>query len=179
MYFCGLLTYNINAMKQTKKHLFLLISVTVAFLVSTIVPNVAYAQKAVFSNCKLEHNVKDKNGKKMMKCHFSAKFTGMKGHNIDIFMMVESPKGTLHEYLDDDYGGDGRLRLPVESVKTFTNKNKSNNCSLTNKTISLYNKDIHPKKGKHTYYVHLIAYDAETYEELGVSEYMKFTMTGK
>ena len=103
----------------------------------------------------------------------------MKQHDAQIYMEIESPKGTPHEYLDDDEGGEGRLRLPVHKVKDFKNKNKTDSFSLKDKIIWMWNSDIHPKKGKHTYYARLVAFDANTYEEIGTSEYMKFTMTGQ
>lgn len=165
-------------MKNTSK--ITLFMVTMMFFVSSLIPSAAYAQKAVFSNCSLEHNVKDeKTGHKKMVCHFTAEFTGMNQHDAQIYMEIESPKGQIHEYLDDDYGGSGRLRLPVRKLKEFKNKYKTNDYSLKNKIIWMWNSDIHPKKGKHTYYVRLVAYDAKTYEEVGSSEYMSFTMTGE
>jgi hypothetical protein len=165
-------------MKSTSK--ITLLMVTMMFFVSSLIPNATYAQKAVFSNCSLEHNVKDeKTGHKKMVCHFTAEFTGMKQHDAQITMQIESPKGEIHEYLDDDYGGDGRLRLPVWKVKEFKNKNKTDSFSLKNKIIWMWNSDIHPKKGKNKYYVRLVAYDLNTNEEVGSSEYMSFTMTGK
>lgn len=165
-------------MKNTSRITLLL--VTMMFFFSSLIPNATYAQKATFSNCSLEHNVKDeKSGHKKMVCHFTAEFTGMKQHDAQIYMEIESPKGEIHEYLDDDYGGESRLRLPVRKLKEFKNKNKTDSFSLKNKIIWMWNSDIHPKKGKHTYYVRLVAYDANTYEEIGTSEYMKFTMTGK
>lgn len=165
-------------MKNTSK--ITLFMVTMMFFVSSLIPSAIYAQKVTFSNYSLEHNVKDeKTGHKKMVCHFTAEFTGMKQHDANIFMVIESPKGTIHEYLDDDYGGDGRLRLPVRKLKEFKNKNKTDNFSLKNKIIWMWNSDIHPKKGKHKYYVRLVAEDAQTYKEIGSSGYMSFTMTGK
>ena len=67
----------------------------------------------------------------------------------------------------------------MRKLKDFKNKNKTDSYSLKNKIIWMWNSDIHPKKGKHTYYVRLVAYDAKTYEEVGSSEYMSFTMTGE
>lgn len=150
-----------------------------AFVFSSLIPNVTYAQKATFKNCSLEQNVKDQNGKKKMIFHFSADFTGMKMHDAEIWMEIECPKGTMHEYLDDDEGGEGRLRLPVRKLKEFKNKYKTDSFVLNNKIIWMWNSEVHPKKGKHTYYVRLVAYDAQTYKEVGHSNYMTFTMTGK
>ena len=96
--------------------------IVMAFVFSFLIPNVTYAQKATFKNCSLEQNVKDQNGKKKMIFHFSADFTGMKKHDAEIWMEIECPKGTTHEYLDDDEGGEGRLRLPVRKLKEFKNK---------------------------------------------------------
>ena len=153
--------------------------IVMAFVFSFLIPNVTYAQKATFKNCRLETNVQDKNGKKKMVCHFSADFTGMKKHDAQIYMEVECPKGTTHEYLSNDYGGEGRLRYPVQKVKDFKNKNKTDKFVLNNKIIWMWNSDIHPKKGSHTYYVRLVAYDAQTYKVVGRSNYMTFKMTGK
>lgn len=155
------------------------VMMVMAFLFSSLKPNVVYGQKATFKNCSLEMNVKDNNGKKKMVCHFSADFTGMKKHDVQIYMEIESPKGTLHEYLDDDEGGEGSMRLPVQKVKNFKNKNKTDRFVLNDKIIWMFNSDLHPKKGKHTYYVRLVAYDAQTYDEIGHSNYMSYTMTGK
>lgn len=48
-----------------------------------------------------------------------------------------------------------------------------------NKFIWMYNSDIHPKQGKNTYYVHIEVFDAETDKEIGRSDDLTFTMTGK
>lgn len=166
-------------MKSTSKTT--LFMVTMMFFVSSLIPSAAYAQKAVFSKCSLEHNVKDeKSGHKKMVCHFTAEFTGMKQHDARIFIEIESPKGQIHEYSDeDDYGGSSCFSYPVRKSKDFKNKYKTDDYSLKDKIIWMWNSDIHPKKGKHTYYVRLVAYDAQTGEVVGRSEYMSFTMTGK
>jgi len=146
-----------------------------------MIPNVTYGQKVTFKESHLELNVKDKSGKKKMVCHFSADFTGMKKHGVDIYMVVECPKGELHEFLDVEGGGGGEgvMRLPVQKIKSFKNKNQTDKFTLNNKIIWMWNSDIHPKKGKHTYYVRLMVIDATTYDEIGSSKYMSFTMTGK
>lgn len=162
-------------MKHTSK--LTLIMVTMMFLTLSLIPNLIYGQNAVFSNCKLEHNVKGEDGKKMLVYHCTIDFTNMKGHDIRIQMEVESPKGTEHTYTDGDTGGEGLLHYPVWDVETY--ENDADNFSFKDYTISIYNSNLYPKPGKHTYYVRLRAYDTETYEEIGDSEYIKFSMTGK
>ena len=166
-------------MKSTNSITYIYITMAMLFLASLLIPNAIYGQEAIFKECSLEHNVKDKNGEKKMVCHFTAEFTGMKQHDAQIYMEVECPKGTIHEYLDDDEGGESRLCLPVRKLKDFKNKNKTDNFSLKDKIIWMWNSDLHPKKGEHKYYVRLVAYDAQTYEEIGSSKYMTFKMTGK
>ena len=163
-------------MKNTSKTTYIMIAL---MFLAFLIPDVIYGQKAIFKESYLEHNVKDKNGEKKMICHFTAEFTGMKQHDTQIYLEIECPKGTIHEYLDDDEGGESRLRLPVRKLKDFKNKNKTDSFSLKDKIIWMWNSDLHPKKGKHTYYARLVAYDTQTYEEIGSSEYMSFKMTGK
>jgi hypothetical protein len=121
---------------------------------------------AIFSDCWLEHNVVN-DGKKMIKCHYSANIYGAAGHQVKLVMSIECPKGERH------YGTKGR---PVEYSKTFDNN--YDNTAYRDKWIGIYNNSINPLPGKHTYYVRLTFYDLTTGEFLGESDCMSFTMTG-
>ena len=165
-------------MKHTNK-LFLIMA-SMIMMVSTMISNDVFGQKATFSNCALELNLKDDNGKTYFKYNFTAEITGINKHDIDMTLIVECPKGEMHTYtIEGDYGGDGLIRYPVYKDKSFKNKNKTDSCSLKNKFIWMYNSDVHPKKGKNTYYVYIEAKDAQTGKNIGKSDYLSFTMTGK
>ncbi len=162
------------------KHSKLLLIAASMLMLSVMTSKTVFGQRMTFSNCNLELNLKDDNGKYYMKFNFSAEATGMKNHDAELYLVVECPKGEDHTYTEDgDYGGEGLLQYPVQKLKEFKNKNKTDSFSLKNKFIWMYNSDIHPKKGKNTYYMRIIAYDAETGDEIGRSGYQTFTMTGK
>lgn len=155
-----------------------MIMVSMIFLFSSLIPTTAYAQKITFKNCRLELNAKDKKGKNMTRFHFTAEGTNLKKHDFDIYMCIESPKGTPHTYTDGDTGGEGLLRYSVQKTKHYKN-GKHDSHTYKDKSISIYTSDIHPKKGKHTYYVYIEAVDCNTYKTIGRSDYLSFTMTGK
>lgn len=162
------------------RHSKLFLIVASVLMLSVMTSNDVFGQKVKFSNCNLELNLKDDNGKNYMRYNFTAEATGMKGRDVYMEMIVECPKGQTHEYtIEGDYGGDGLIRYSCYKRKDFKNKNKTDSFSLKNKFIWMYNSDIHPKKGKNTYYVHIEVFDAETGKEIGRSDYLTFTMTGK
>lgn len=126
-----------------------------------------------FSDCSIELNAKDDNGNERMVYHFTAEASGMGEHGLQMILSVESPKGIPHTYVDNE--GD---EIEVVAKKDFKNKNKTDSFSLKNKIVGIQNSKLHLKKGEHTYYVRLTAYDENTRAEIGSSPYMAVTMTG-
>ena len=124
-----------------------------------------------FTNCKLEQNVPSSKNKdiEMLKLSYDYNIKGGKGHEIQIVMSVESPKGTQHykkdgnplEYKDDPF---------VVTSEDFSAKNKG---------IGLYNHTLNPKPGKNTYYAYVRAFDKTTGEIVGKSKYFKFKLKGE
>lgn len=153
-------------MKHLNKN-FLAISVSLILLISALIPNVAFGQKAFFSNCKLELNLKDKEGKKYMKYHYNLNVQNAKNHTIKVVMYLESPEGTRLR------GKDGKI---LKREKSF-NINYDNS-KLEDKWLWFYNSEIDPLPGKNTYYVHCEAVDMAKKKTIGKSDYMTFTMTG-
>ena len=123
---------------------------------------------ATFSNCKLELNVDNKTkDKKMLKYSYHYNIQGANGHEVQLILSVESPKGTPHYKSNGD---------PLEyRNKTFTVN--SDNYEKDD-WIGLYNNTLNPKPGKNTYYAHVTAKDVTTGKTIGESDYLSYTQTG-
>jgi len=124
--------------------------------------------KATFSNCKLEENVIYKD-KEMLKFSYDYNIKRAFGHEVQLVLSVESPKGTTH------YKKDGN---PLEN-KSDSFVVNSDDFSDQNKWKGLYNSSLNPKPGKNTYYAILRAFDLTTGEVIGKSDYFKFKLTGE
>lgn len=132
-----------------------------------------YGQSITFSDCSIEMNAKDDNGKNRLAYHFTAELSGMKEQGVQMILSIESPKGTPHTYVDAE--GDA---VEVRAKKDFKNKNQTNSFSLKNKSVGIENSKLHLKKGENTYYVRLTAYDENNHALIGSSPYLAVTMTG-
>ena len=95
--------------------------------------------KATFSNCKLEENVIYKD-KEMLKFSYDYNIKRAFGHEVQLVLSVESPKGTTH------YKKDGN---PLEN-KSDSFVVNSDDFSDQNKWKGLYNSSLNPKPGKNT-----------------------------
>lgn len=124
--------------------------------------------KAIFSNCKLEENV-PYNDKEMLKftCDYTIK--GAMGHEVQLVLSVESPKGTPH------YKKNGDL-LENKGDPIVVNAEEY---SKEGKWWGLYNSSLNPKPGKNTYYASMRAFDLTTGEIIGKTEYFKFKLRGE
>lgn len=121
---------------------------------------------ATFSQCSLEHNVMY-NDRKMLKCNYIANVQGVKGHDIQFVMTIESPKGTFH------YGNDGKVLESKSKTLTASYDN-----SKFDRWQGFYNDNLNPLPGKNTYYVRITAKDLTTGKTLGESDYLTYTQTG-
>ena len=119
-----------------------------------------------FSQCNLEHNVMY-NDKKMLKYSYVANVRGVKGHEIQFIMTIESPKGTFH------YGKDGKVLESKSKTLTASYDN-----TKFDKWQGIYNDNLNPLPGKNTYYVRITAKDLTTGKTLGESDYLTYTQTG-
>jgi len=157
-------------MKPAKHFKFSAVASLFIFMMS-IFSGAAYGQKATFTKCELKHNVVV-NGSKMLQCRFTLSLTGMKSHDIRIIMFIEHPKGTTHSYKDQE-----GFSVPIQTYEDI--ENNKDNLTLKDMTMGFYNSELSPKPGTNKYYVHLIVYDATTWEQIGSSPYMSYTQTGK
>ena len=122
---------------------------------------------ATFSNCKLEQNVMY-NDKKMLKFSYDYHIQNAKGHEVQLVMSVECPKGTTHLKTNSD---------PLENRRdpfiVNTDDYIKKEC-----WAGLYNSTLNPKPGENTYYVCIRAHDLTTGKILGKSDYFSYTQTG-
>ncbi len=127
------------------------------------------AQSATFSNLRLEHNVPDKDGRKMLQFHYEMSVSGCLGHIVKVYMYVEMPKGTYHKFSDGN------------NMVTVSNALKCQ-WSQTKTTgdwwVAIYNDRLNPLSGKNTYYTRLWAKDENTGKWIGHSDYLTFYNTG-
>lgn len=151
-----------------KKRALHIVLVSLFILTSSILPKAMYAQLATFEDCRIEQNAEEK-GKKMLKCHYTARKIKAQGHKTVVVMTVETSKGEPHHTKN---GG------IVKAEKVIKNDNKYNSILLEDRWIGIYHSNLNLLSGKHTYYVRLLIYDLVTGDLLGRSDYMTFTMTG-
>lgn len=122
---------------------------------------------ATFSNCKLEQNVMY-NDKKMLKFTYDYHIQNAKGHEVQLVMSVECPKGTTHLKTNGN---------PLENRRdpfiVNTDDYIKKEC-----WAGLYNSTLNPKPGENTYYVCIRAHDLTTGKILGKSDYFSYTQTG-
>lgn len=124
--------------------------------------------KATFSNCKLEENVVHKD-KEMLKFSYDYTIKGAMGHEVQLVLSVESPKGTPH-YRKNGEPLENKLDPFVVNAEEYSKQEK---------WMGLYNSVLNPKPGKNTYYASVRAFDLTTGEIIGKSEYFKFKLTGE
>lgn len=130
----------------------------------------AYASSATFYKIWLEHNVTH-NGQKCLAIHVKVTANGMKGRTLTCVAYVDSPKGTAHRDINNNYHStDGQVSAQGTGKCTYEGT------QWDDFVIYLPNNEIHPKSGTNDYYIHVEAWDGSTY--IGRSDYTSFSMTG-
>lgn len=118
----------------------------------------------------LEHNV-NYNGKKSLCAHFKVVIRGMKGQKARLVIYIESPKGVgVVDQNNRYHTTDGHVSSGEDLTPGY------DNTSWSDFKIYLPNSEIHPKKGKHTYYVRAILWNGN--KKLAEADCGSFSMTG-
>lgn len=145
---------------------------TIALFVLLMSPIATSAQSksATFHKIWLEHNVM-RNGEKCLAIHVDVTASGMKGKTLKCVAYVYSPKETKHKDTNSKYHTkDGQVSASTKRTCSYDASR------FRDLVIYLPNDEIHPFKGKHSYYVKVNAFDNG--EILGKSDYAHFAMTG-
>ncbi len=127
------------------------------------------AQSVSFSNLRLEHNVKDKNGRSMLQFHFSISVSGCLGHDVKAYMFVDIPQGTGHKYPNGS-----NMVATSQALRCSWNTTQTSG----DWWVGIYNDQLNPLPGKNTYYTRLWVKDENTGKWIGHSDFLSFDNTG-
>lgn len=145
-------------------YLFLLI------VLFSVLPSVAASYSANISKIWLEHNVM-KDGEKNLVIHLTMEGQGLKNKNGVVVAYVDITKGVGHRDTN------GRYCTTDNKVSASANwSSPYDKPKWDDFKIYLPNNEIHPLSGKNTYYIRAFFWYGK--EQLAISEYVSFTMTG-
>lgn len=130
--------------------------------------NSVFAQSVTFSDIRLEHNVPDNSGRKMLQFHYSMTVMGCQGHDVRVYMWVDIPQGVTHYYANGN-------KMISQSNNLHCSWETTN---FQNGWIGIYNDQLNPRPGKNTYYTRLGAWDETLKRYIGWSDFLSFTNTG-
>lgn len=129
------------------------------------------AATARFNKIWLEHDVIDQD-RKCMAIHFDVNVIGMKGKEVSMIAYVDIPKGQGHKDTNGQYRTSGGNVCALKKVKCSYDNSHRKDC-----VIMLPNDEIHPKPGRHEYFVRVWCFDNGN--AIGHSDFVSFTMSGK
>ena len=131
--------------------------------------NNLFAQSVTFSDLRLEHNVPDNYGRRMLQFHYNMTVTGCQGHNVKAYMFVDIPQGTGHRFANGN-------NMVVSSNSLYC---KWGSTTTTGDWwVGIYNDQLNPLPGKNTYYTRLWVKDENTGKWIGCSDFLSFENTG-
>lgn len=127
-----------------------MIRILLTFMV-LIVPFNMFAQWGKATNVRIEHNVRDSNGRAMLQVHFNMEVHNANGHQIKPILFVDSPAGTPHHWANgQNMTSDGN---------TYTSTYEDSYWNGNQEWIGIYNDSLNPKPGKNTYYARIGIWD--------------------
>lgn len=128
------------------------------------------AQTATFSNLRLELNSPDNNGRQMVKMHYTMNVSGALGHDVCAALCVFLDRnGTKHYFPNGTQMKSDGSKLVCSWQDTKTTGDW---------WVGIYNDQLNPLPGRHTYYCQLWAWDFTAQRWIGKSDFLTYDMTG-